>query len=193
MFLRNEGELHVVDFDRVESKNLASQFHTTAGLGRLKVQSLAMTMNMLWRKQITTNHNKLIRGNERQLVSRGVKDGGYVLPHLMIDCLDNGASRRVLQQWALDCDVPLLHGAIDAAGTFGRVGWTKHSVLTDGSILHKFGIDDEEKIGQPTCENGENLPMVAIVSGYIAKAAQAFLRDGKLIGFQISPGSTVAV
>ena len=47
LFLRNvDATLRLIDFDRVEQRNTASQFHAKGSVGKLKVQSLQQSMKM---------------------------------------------------------------------------------------------------------------------------------------------------
>jgi molybdopterin-synthase adenylyltransferase len=171
LLMRNvDATIRVIDYDRVEAKNLQSQFHGKSTIGQPKVLALRGAMHLLFGVTLVTNSNKLVEGNVEQLL------GGT---DLVIDCLDNGASRRVLQGFVRKNNIPCLHGAVDADGTFGRIIWDEN-----------FVIDDEDAVGAPTCENGEHLPFLCIVSAHIAHAATAFLSKGTRLAYQVSPGGT---
>lgn len=169
--LRNEAALKVVDFDRVEQKNVLSQFHGRSGVGTNKTNSLKQTMSFLFGTKVEGVPHRLVADNARQLL------GGA---DLVIDCLDNGASRRVVQDFCRGGSVPCLHGALAAGGTFGRAVWTE-----------QFVIDDEAGAGAATCEDGEFLPFICLVSAFVARAAQAFLKDGRKVGFQVHPQGVI--
>lgn len=171
-FLRNEAKIAVVDFDRVESKNLLSQFCGKTGVGKSKVEATKQLMNFLFGTYVTGFPHKLVENNVRAIL------GGA---DLIVDCLDNGAGRRVVQAHARANDVPCLHGALAADGGFGRVCWDQN-----------FRIDQEGGPGQATCEGGEHLPFVAIVAAFIARAAQGYLRDGTRRGFEVSPWAVIS-
>ena len=172
-FLRNlDADITVIDFDRVERKNVASQFHAKASVGKGKVAGLKQTMNFLFGKKINTVPHKL------------VDDNAYELLHdadLVIDCLDNAKSRGVVQDLCMIQDVPCLHGALDAAGSFGRVIWS-----------HDFVIDAEGAEGQATCEDGEFLPFITITAAYVARSAQVFLEQDRQLGYTVHPGGAVS-
>jgi predicted ThiF/HesA family dinucleotide-utilizing enzyme len=172
-FLRSEDiEIRVIDFDRVEQKNVQSQFHSKPSVGKLKVDALKQSMQFLYGKKIHTFSHKLVADNVSNLLQGD----------LVIDCLDNGEARRIIQSHVRETDMPCLHGALAPDGTFGRVIWDK-----------QFVIDDEAGQGGATCENGEFLPFIAITASYLARAAQIFLADGKQTGFSIAPNGVVAV
>ncbi len=167
-FLRGvDASLRVVDFDRIERKNIASQFHSRTGVGKSKVNSLAQTMNFLFGVKVEVVPHKLADNNVEQLL-----DGA----DLVIECFDNGASRRLVQSHVRAADVACLHGAVDADGSFGRAIWDP-----------QFVIDDETNEGTATCEDGEHLPFIALTSGVIARAAQVFLGSKEQHGYSVSP------
>lgn len=172
-FMRNvDVELTVVDHDRVERKNVQSQFHAKGSVGKGKVAGLKQTMNFLFGKKVNTVPHRL------------VEDNAYELLHgadLVIDCLDNAKSRGVVQYLCVGHGVPCLHGALDAAGSFGRVIWTDD-----------FVIDEEGAEGQATCEDGEFLPFIAITAAYVARSAQLFLEQDRQVGFTVHPGGAVS-
>ena len=168
--IRNfEVEIVVVDDDRLEKRNALTQFCVESAAGRNKAIALAQSMELLYRRKVTPRPTRLVRDNAVVLLAGAT---------LAVDCLDNGASRRTLQAAARELRTPLLHGALsDAQDGYGRVVW-----------MDRFVIDDESVAGAPTCRNGENLPLIAIVSGYLATSAQEFLGSGSQFGYEISAG-----
>jgi molybdopterin/thiamine biosynthesis adenylyltransferase len=172
--LRNEdASVRIVDFDRVEQRNTGSQFHGRPGVGKQKVAALAQVMSHLWGFKVETNSNRVTKDNV------GVILGGS---DLVIDCLDNGASRRLVQDFVRGAKIPCLHGALSGDGTFGRVIWDE-----------SFRIDDEPGAGAATCENGDHLPFIGVVSAFLAKSVQEFLRRGRKTGFQVHAFGAVSV
>lgn len=174
LLLRNvEAKMKVIDFDRVEQKNTMSQFHTRMGVGRNKAQALAQSFQGLFGLRIEAVPHKLTADNAEALL------GGA---DLILDCLDNGEARRVVQKLARAQGVPCLHGALAADGQLGRVVWDEH-----------FQIDDEPGEGAATCEDGEHLPFIAMVSARLAHSAQAFLDSGQKLSFQLFPAGQVSL
>ena len=169
-FLRNEAvTLRVIDFDRVEHKNVLSQFHGKVAVGKGKVQALTQAVSFMFGVKIEGVPHKLTNSNQEQLLGKAA---------LVIDCLDNGASRRLVQDFVRATGTPCLHGALSAAGGgFGRVVWDD-----------LFVIDDEDGAGAATCEGGDELPFIGMVSTVLAKAAQDFLRHGQKHSFQVFSG-----
>lgn len=165
--------LKVVDYDKVENKNVASQFHGVGQVGKAKVQALQATMNFLFKRKIETIPHKLVRDNVPQLL------GGS---DLVIDCLDNGASRRLVQAFVREQKIPCLHGALAADGGFGRIVWDE-----------RFEIDDETAGAAATCEDGAHLPFISITASLLAKAAQDFVLGGQKRAYQVHPGGVFTV
>jgi hypothetical protein len=94
---------------------------------------------------------------------------------LAVDCFDNADSRLVLSEAARAAQLPLVHAALSADGTFGLVRWDE-----------RFTADREDVAGQATCEGGEHLPMIGLVGATLARAIQDFLTSGEHRDFLIS-------
>ena len=174
-FLRNvpNSTIKIIDCDRVEMKNTASQFHTKPQLGKLKVAALDQTMKFLFGTTMTTVSHKLVADNAHQLLAAS---------DLVVDCLDNAASRRVVQEYVRAQHLPCVHGALAADGGFGMVVWDQD-----------FRIDSEQGLGTATCADGEHLPFIVTVAAYLARAVQQFAKDRAQWGFSISPTSAVRI
>lgn len=171
-FLRNVADLRLVDYDHVEQKNVLSQFHSKPSVGKSKVNSLQQTMNFLFGIKPTANNNKLIKENAKQLL-------GNV--DLIIDCLDNAEARKIVQEFARESKIPCLHGGLAANGAFGISFWDENYKV------------EENAEGAATCENGDHLPFIALVSAFISRSAQEFIINNKKFGYMISPHNTTRV
>jgi molybdopterin-synthase adenylyltransferase len=100
----------------------------------------------------------------------------------VVDCLDNAASRLVLQGAVRAKGIPCLHGALSADGQFGRVVWDEH-----------FVIDSENVAGQATCQDGEHVPFIGLVAATLAGAVQRFVADGTKVSTNLHPGGMVRI
>ena len=173
-FCRNEKvDIKVIDFDCVEQKNVMSQFHGKPSVGKKKVDALKQLMDFLFKRNLQVVGQKLVENNINVLMKGAT---------LVVDCLDNAASRKLVQDYVRKHNLPCLHGALAPGGAFGRVIWDE-----------VFAIDSEIGAGVATCEDGEFLPFIALTAAYMAHAVQIFLRDQKKVGFSISPVGAVAV
>jgi molybdopterin/thiamine biosynthesis adenylyltransferase len=171
--LRNEDVvISVIDFDRVETKNILSQFHAKSHVGKAKTESLKQTMLFLFSRKVISAPYRLTAVNAETLLGKAA---------LVIDCLDNPESRQVVRDFCSKAKIQVLHGALAANGGFGRVDWNENFQIEQGNE------------GIPTCEDGEMLPFIMLVSSIIALAAKAFLRTGSRVGYAIGPNGTVMV
>jgi len=163
----------VIDFDRVESKNIQSQFHSRQGMGKHKVAALKAAMQGLFGLQMightvklgTTNRDHMLKGAD-----------------LIIDCTDNFEARDIIQTAAAAFDIPCLHGCLSADGTFARVIWSE-----------LFDPDEENTEGEATCEDGRNLPFHSQAAALIAQVAQKFLETGKKESYQLTPFGVIRI
>lgn len=166
-------QIKVIDMDKIERKNVMSQFHTNMSVGKNKAEALKQSMQGLFGVKIESIPHRLVGDNAEQLL------GGA---SLVVDCLDNGASRRVVQGLVRARGIPCLHGALAPNGAFGRVVWEP-----------QFEIDDEDGPGAATCEDGEHLPFIALVSSLLATSVRRFIRDGKRVGFHVHPSGVTTL
>ena len=152
------GTLRFVDFDRVESKNLLAQAYVKASLAKNKADALRLQLANFWGVKAEAFPVRLGEHNCAELLA-GCDLG--------VDCFDNQASRQVLSAHARRAGLPLVHAAVSADGTFGLVRWDE-----------RFVADAEDAVGQATCEGGEHLPFLGLVSAALARVVQDFMKDG---------------
>ena len=159
-YLRNvDAELRLIDFDRVESKNLAAQWFVKQSVGKNKAEAIRLQLANFYGAKAEAMGVKLGEHNAAQLLAGAT---------LAVDCFDNADSRLVLSAAARSGGIPLVHGALSADGTFGMVRWDE-----------RFTPDREDTAGQATCEGGEHLPMIGVVGATIARAIQDFVKSGE--------------
>ena len=166
-YCRNlDAELRVVDFDRVESKNLAAQWFVKQSVGKSKAEAVRLQLANFYGAKAEAMSVRLAATNAAQLLAGAT---------LAVDCFDNADSRLVLAGAARTANVPLVHAALAGDGTFGLVRWDE-----------RFVPDREDVAGQATCEGGEHLPMIGVVAATLARAIQDFVRDGARRDYLIS-------
>lgn len=172
LLLRNEAQLRLIDYDRVEQKNVLAQFHGKGSIGKYKVSSSQGLLALLFNVKVDALPREVTADNVEQLLSGS---------DLVLDCLDNGPGRRLVQAFIREKDIPCIHGALASEGQLGRVVW-------DADF-----VPDDAADGAATCRAGELLPFIGVVAAYLARAAQEFLRAGRKIGFSVTPlgGATV--
>ena len=97
--IRNlDVEIRVIDFDRVEQKNTLSQFHPKSSSSKLKVEALRQTMGFLWGTKLTSISSKIVKENVKELLASS---------NLIVDCLDNGDARRLVQAYVRENTIPV--------------------------------------------------------------------------------------
>jgi len=166
-YLRSlDAELRLVDFDRVESKNLSAQWFVKQSLGKNKAEAIRLQLSNFYGVKSEAMGVRLGANNAAQLL-----DGAA----LAVDCFDNADSRIVLSESAHAAGVPLVHAALAADGTFGMVRWDE-----------RFTPDREDAEGQATCEGGEHLPMIGLVGATLARTIQDFINAGERRDYLVS-------
>src|SRR6267142_1766588 len=152
-----EHELAVIDFDRVETKNLASQWFVKQMVGKNKATALKTQLLNFYDVKLQDYTVKLTALNADAVL--GATD-------LVVDCFDNAESRRIIQNHVRAKQKPCVHGGLAANGEFGVVRWDEH-----------FTIDEEGAPGQPTCEGRGFLPIILRVSGSLVASIQFYLAE----------------
>ena len=171
-YCRNlDVELRLVDFDRVESKNLAAQWFVKQSVGKNKAEAIRLQLANFYGAKAEALGVRLAATNAAQLLAGC---------GLAVDCFDNADSRIALAEAARAAGVPLVHAALAGDGTFGIVRWDE-----------RFVADREDAAGQATCEGGEHLPMIGLVGATLARAIQDFVRAGDRRDYMISLSGVV--
>ncbi len=149
--------LRLIDFDRVESKNLAAQWFVAQSVGKNKAEAVRLQLANFYKVKA-----------EAFGVRLGAHNGAELLADcdLAVDCFDNFDSRAALSALCRARALPLVHAALAADGSFGLVRWDE-----------RFTADREDTAGQATCEGGEHLPVIGLLAATLARAIQDFCAD----------------
>jgi hypothetical protein len=162
-----EHELAAIDFDKVETKNLASQWFVKQMIGKNKATAAKMQLLNFYDVKLQDYPLKLTSLNaETILGSAG----------LVVDCLDNAEGRRVIQHFVRAKQKPCVHAGLAANGEFGVVRWGEH-----------FAIDAEDVPGQATCEGPGFLPLILRASSSLVSSIQFYLAEKRQVNWNISP------
>jgi molybdopterin/thiamine biosynthesis adenylyltransferase len=162
-----QHELAAVDFDKVETKNLGSQWFVKQMIGKNKATAVKMQLLNFYDVKLQDYAVKLTALNAETILGAG---------DLVVDCLDNAESRRVIQNFVRVKQKPCIHAGLAANGEFGVVRWDEH-----------FVIDAEDVPGQPTCEGRGFLPLILRVSSALVASLQFYIADKKQVNWNISP------
>ncbi len=112
LVLAGVGKIRICDADTVDITNLNRQFlHSEGSIGSHKTRSAMETLAALNSGvEIEPVFSYIDSGNVAEIAS-GVS--------IIVDCLDNFEGRYVLNRWAVEAGIPLVHGAV--WGLEGRV------------------------------------------------------------------------
>ncbi|HWQ65998.1 MAG TPA: HesA/MoeB/ThiF family protein [Methanospirillum sp.] len=104
--LAGVGEIIIADADVVDETNLNRQFlHATSNIGLMKVYSAASTLKAL-------NPDISISACPESITS-GTINGLVRDADIIVDAVDNYETRYVLNQAAIEHQIPLVHGAVE--------------------------------------------------------------------------------
>lgn len=157
------GYLRVIDFDRVEARNLATQTYTTEDVGALKVQALKDQIFRATGLEIEPVSKKLTPDNAAKLL-KGVD--------LVIDGFDNSAARQAV---ATACAaVPCLHVGLFTG--YGEARWNEG-----------YRVPKDPGEGDP-CELVLARNLIQLTCAVAAELAVRFLRDRSMESRSITLG-----
>lgn len=160
LFCRNlEATLVLIDFDRVEAKNLLAQAFVKPSLGKNKADALKLQLANLHGVRAESFGVRLGPDNVETVLAGAT---------LLVDAFDNKASRELLSRYARAHGRPLVHAGIAADGSFGMIRWDE-----------TFTADEEDHAGQATCEGGDHLPLIAMLSAALARTVADFVKSGE--------------
>ncbi len=99
------GHLRLVDFDKIELSNLNRQIlHWDKDLNRLKIESAQEKLRQINPSiEIEVSSDRIDQSNVESLV--GEADG-------IVDCMDNFATRYILNRMAIQRRIPFFHAAV---------------------------------------------------------------------------------
>ena len=158
----------VIDFDRVEMKNLLSQWFVKQSVGKNKAAALKMqVLNFLG----TTPHIEPYQFRFEKVNLSIVQSYDF-----LVDCFDNAESRMFAKEAAKKYGKELLHAGLSGDGTLGRVAWNRF-----------FNIDQEDTKGQATCENGEFLPLIIKTASIVVQALEEKVKRNRITNYTILP------
>ena len=163
-----DATLRFIDFDRVEGKNLLAQAYVKPSLGKNKAMALKLQFQNFWGVKTEAFGVRLAENNCAELLAQG---------DLLVDAFDNVASRLMLSKYAKANSKALVHAGISGDGDFGIVRWDEH-----------FTADPEDEVGQATCEGGEHLPMIGLLSSTLARTIQDFATTSAKHNYMVALG-----
>lgn len=113
-----DATLRLVDFDRVESKNVMAQAFVRQSIGKNKAMALKLQLHNFFGLRVEAFGVRLTDANATELLAEG---------DLLVDCFDNAESRTLVSRFARATDKACVHAALSADGTYGMVRWDEDS------------------------------------------------------------------
>jgi len=106
----------IIDMDRVEAKNIATQIYTSKDVGQKKVnatkslvyQSTKKVLNVIDKEVKQNNASKLLKGFD-----------------LIVDVFDNWEGRKILKKVSDKLNIPCVHAGMSDDG-FAEIKWNKY-------------------------------------------------------------------
>lgn len=130
--LRGEGEITVLDFDKIEPRNVqaGTQLFFPEQVGMSKTEALQYNLYRLFNRRVEIIDQKLTATNLDILK-------GF---DLLIDTFDNREARQLIQEFALKYKIPCLHCGFSERMTFEICWAEEYEVPSD--IVSGFDICD---------------------------------------------------
>lgn len=161
------ADLAVVDFDRVETKNLVSQWFVKPMIGKNKATALKMQFQNFFGRKLHDYTVRLADENVETLL--GGRD-------LVIECFDNAESRLLVQRFVREHGIACIHAGLAADGSFA-------AVRPDS----EFVVDSEDVPGQATCEGDGFLPIITTTAACVVTSARLLLEEERGTAWNVGP------
>lgn len=149
------ARLQVIDRDRLETQNLASQPYSRGELGAQKASLLASQIYAWLGLEVVAQCAEITDANAVRLL-RGAQ--------LVVDCLDNRAGRLAVQKGCRELGIPLLHGGVN--GDYAEVVWDQEYLVPGGS-------------GEDICDYPLARNLVTMTVACMAEVILAWLKVGE--------------
>lgn len=108
------GRLKVIDFDRVEERNLSTQPYFRSDIGAFKAKILSNSLYRALGTSIEVSTETLTADNAKKLLAGA---------NLVIDAFDNSRSRQIVTDFCSEAGLECLHAGL--AGDYSEVIWNE--------------------------------------------------------------------
>ncbi|MHA1675807.1 MAG: HesA/MoeB/ThiF family protein [Candidatus Njordarchaeales archaeon] len=159
------SNVSVIDMDRVEAKNVATQVYTMRDVGQKKTAALQSLMHQATKKIITAVDKELRQNNATKLLK------GY---DLVIDVFDNWKSRKAVQTVCAQLKIPCVHAGMSDDG-FSEIKWNK------SYSIPKVEVEQEDICDYPLAAN-----LVHLTVAVLAEVIIQFIIDGQEMNREIT-------
>lgn len=117
-------QITVVDMDRVEVKNTATQIYTMRDIGQMKTAALKSLVHQST-KQIINTIDKELKANNASKLLKGFD--------LVVDAFDNWESRKLVKKACTKLNIPCVHAGMSDDG-FSEIKWNENYSIPDAEV-----------------------------------------------------------
>jgi len=158
-------QLTVIDMDRVEAKNVATQIYTLRDVGQKKTNALKSLMHQATRKVINSIDKELQQSNVSKLLK------GH---DLVVDAFDNWESRKLVKKACVNLNIACVHAGMSDDG-FAEIKWNE-----------VYSIPQTEVEQEDICDYPLAANLVQITAAVLAEAIIQFITTGSKINREIT-------
>ena len=155
----------IIDMDRVEAKNIATQIYTYRDVGQKKANALKSLMHQATKKVVNAVDTELKQTNASKLLK------GH---SLIIDVFDNWPSRKLVKNASDKLKIPCVHAGMSDDG-FAEIKWND-----------RYNIPEKEVEQDDVCDYPLAANLVQITSSILAEIIVQFITTGKQLNREIT-------
>lgn len=159
------NNITVIDMDRVEEKNVATQAYTLRDVGQKKTRALQSLMHQATKKIIEPVDKQLRANNAKKLLK------GH---DLVIDVFDNWESRKIVKNTCEDLDIPCVHAGMSDDG-FAEIKWN-----------HIYSIPQAEVEQEDVCDYPLAANLVHFTVAVLSEVVVQFITTNKSLNRDIT-------
>jgi molybdopterin/thiamine biosynthesis adenylyltransferase len=159
------AQIAVVDMDRVEKHNIATQVYSRRDVGQMKANAL--------KANIFQNTGQMLEAVDKELRDNNAKKilKGF---DLIVDVFDNWKSRGLVGITATALSIPVVHAGMSDNG-FAEIKWN------DNYKIPVIEVEQKDICDYPLAAN-----LVQLTSAVLAEAVVQFVSDGETLNREIT-------
>ena len=155
----------IIDMDRVEAKNVATQIYTLRDVGQKKANAIKSLLHQATRKVINAVDKELKQNNASKLLK------GH---SLVVDAFDNWSSRKLIKKACSNLGIPCVHAGMSDDG-FAEIKWNEI-----------YRIPDTEVEQDDICDYPLAANLVHFTSSVLAEVVIQFITNGNKVNKEIT-------
>jgi len=159
------SQITVIDMDRVEKHNIATQIYSKRDIGQMKAKALKANVFQNTGQVIEVVEKELRKNNAKKLLK------GH---DLVVDVFDNWDSRKLVGSVSTSLGIPVVHAGMSDNG-FSEVKWNEHYRIP------AVDVEQEDICDYPLAAN-----LVQLTSAVLAEAIVQFVSDEEMPNREIT-------